>query len=47
MAHLPLPVADTAAYATETRLAVRVERVIEALDAELVRRTAPPVPGPG
>ena len=45
MATLPVPVGESAAYARETQLARRLERVIAVLDAELVK--ANPAASPG
>ena len=44
MAHTSAGVSDSAAYATETQLARRLERAIAALDAALARASAPPPP---
>jgi hypothetical protein len=40
MANLPMPVSESAAYARETQLARRLERVIAALDAALAKASA-------
>jgi Lon protease-like protein len=40
MSHLPLPVAESVAYATETQLAQRLERVIAMLEATLAQAAA-------
>ena len=40
MAHTSVAVNDSAAYATETQLARRLERAIAALDAALARASA-------
>jgi ATP-dependent Lon protease len=44
MANFPRTVAESAAYATETQLARRLERVIAVLDGELAKAGAAPAP---
>jgi Lon protease-like protein len=45
MAHIAMPVVDSASYAAETELSRRLQRVIEVLESELAKASAAPPPG--